>query len=66
MLGQVLMTMAYGEDKAGIISTIGYSNIPFAVILGVMLGDALPGVSGIAGMILIIVSGIIISIRRNI
>jgi len=66
MLGQVLMTMAYGEEKAGVISTIGYSNIVFAVILGSMMGDPLPDIFEVVGMSLIILSGVIISMRRNI
>jgi drug/metabolite transporter (DMT)-like permease len=66
MLGQVLMTMAYGEEKAGVISTIGYSNIVFAVFLGSLMGDPLPDIFEVVGMSLIILSGVIISMRRNI
>jgi drug/metabolite transporter (DMT)-like permease len=66
MLGQVYITKAYGEEKAGIISTVGYVNIPFAIFLGVLLGDPLPNLVEIAGILLIIISGAVISMRRNI
>lgn len=66
MLGQVYITKAYGEEKAGIISTVGYVNIPFAIFLGVVLGDKLPDILEVTGIVLIIVSGVVISIRRNI
>jgi drug/metabolite transporter (DMT)-like permease len=66
MLGQVYITKAYGEEKAGIISTVGYVNIPFAIFLGVLLGDPFPDFLEIAGIVLIIVSGAVISVRRNI
>lgn len=66
MLGQVYITKAYGEEKAGIISTVGYVNIPFAIFLGVLLGDPFPSIIEFTGIVLIIVSGAVISIRRNI
>lgn len=65
MLGQIFITKAYGEDKAGIVSTIGYTNIPFAILIGYLLGDKVPDALTLFGMALVIVSGIIIAIRRN-
>jgi len=65
VLGQVFITKAYGEDKAGIISTIGYSNIPFAILIGIMLGDPFPDILTVMGMALIIISGVVIAVRRN-
>ena len=65
MLGQVFITKAYGEEQAGIVSTIGYSNIPFAIFIGFILGDRIPDAYTIIGMLLIILSGVIIAIRRN-
>ena len=65
MLGQVFITKAYGEEKAGIVSTIGYSNIPFAILIGFLLGDRLPDFYTFIGMLLIISSGVVIAIRRN-
>lgn len=39
---QILMTKAYEHTKAGIVGAISYSNIVFALIIGVFLGDAIP------------------------
>jgi drug/metabolite transporter (DMT)-like permease len=66
MLGQIFITKAYGNEKAGIVSTIGYINIPFAVVFGILLGDSFPDIKTILGIVFIIISGIVISIRRNI
>jgi drug/metabolite transporter (DMT)-like permease len=66
MIGQLLMTKAYGEEKAGVVSTIGYINIPFALFIGILLGDPFPEVLTAAGILLIVASGVIISLRRNI
>jgi len=62
-ISQMLMTKAYEYTKAGIIGTISYSNIIFATIIGVMLGDALPDVMTIFGIILVIISGILVTIK---
>ncbi len=66
LLGQIYITKAYGTEKAGVVSTIGYINIPFAVLFGYILGDTLPDWITITGIVFIIVSGVVISIRRNI
>jgi drug/metabolite transporter (DMT)-like permease len=59
---QILMTKAYGEAKAGVISTISYSNIIFSTILGTLfLNDSFPNIYTILGMALIILSGVIVS-----
>jgi len=59
---QIYMTKAYSSAKAGIIGTVGYSNILFSLIFGIFfLGDALPNIYTIIGIILIIYSGIKIS-----
>jgi drug/metabolite transporter (DMT)-like permease len=64
-IAQILMTKAYAEEKAGIVSAIGYFNIPFAILIGLFFGDGWPGLMAIAGTILIIFAGIIISLKRN-
>jgi drug/metabolite transporter (DMT)-like permease len=65
LFGQYFVTKAYGADKAGIISVIGYANIIFSVFIGMMLGDAFPGWLSWAGIICIITSGVIISIHKQ-
>lgn len=58
---QIYMTKAYAVAKAGIIGTISYSNIVFSIILGLFIGDAFPSFIIILGIILIVISGILVS-----
>ena len=60
-LSQVLMTKAYGETKAGIVGAVSYTNILFSIIVGVMLGDALPSMSTTFGIVLIVSAGIMVA-----
>lgn len=62
---QIYMTKAYSCAKAGIIGTIGYSNIAFSIILGIILGDSFPDIWIILGIILIIISGLLVSIKKD-
>jgi len=62
---QILMTKAYEYTKAGIVGTISYSNIIFALIIGVFLGDALPTPLKVFGIILIISSGLIVALSKD-
>jgi drug/metabolite transporter (DMT)-like permease len=65
LLGQYFVTKAYANDKAGIVSAIGYSNILFALVIGIILGDPFPGIRSLIGIILVIGSGILISISKK-
>ncbi len=60
-ISQLLMTKAYGETKAGIIGAVSYSNILFSIIVGVMLGDSLPSMSMVFGVVLIVLAGIMVA-----
>lgn len=60
-LAQVYMTKAYGESQAGIVGTISYTNIIFAIIIGLILGDAFPDPWTCAGIVLIVISGIAVA-----
>ncbi|RXJ81259.1 DMT family transporter [Arcobacter sp. F2176] len=61
---QIYMTKAYGVAKAGIVGTISYSNLIFAIILGVILGDKFPDIWISLGIILIIISGVLASSKK--
>jgi len=65
LLGQYFVTRAYGNDKAGIVSAIGYSNIVFGVMIGIILGDAFPDFVAILGIIIVITSGVMISLTKK-
>lgn len=65
LFGQYFVTKAYGADKAGIVSAIGYANIIFSVFIGMALGDAFPDLMSLAGIVCIILSGVIISLEKR-
>ena len=58
---QIYMTKSYSLAKAGIVGTISYSNIAFSIILGLFIGDAFPSFIVLLGIILIVISGIMVS-----
>ena len=62
---QIYMTKAYSCAKAGIIGTISYSNIAFSIILGIILGDTLPDIWISFGILLIILSGLLVSSKKS-
>lgn len=62
---QIYMTKAYSVAKAGIIGTISYANIAFSIAIGLLLGDAFPDIWIIFGIILIIISGILVSLKKD-
>ncbi|WP_428026866.1 DMT family transporter [Arcobacter sp.] len=61
---QIYMTKAYASAKAGIIGTISYSTLVFAIILGMVLGDKFPDIWIILGIILIVISGVLASSKK--
>jgi drug/metabolite transporter (DMT)-like permease len=62
---QIFMTKSYACAKAGIVGTISYSNIVFSVILGVILGDKIPDVIIFFGILLIVLSGVLVSSKKE-
>lgn len=58
---QIYLTKAYSLAKGGIVGTIGYSNIIFSIIIGMMLGDMFPSIDVLIGIGFIILSGILVT-----
>ena len=58
---QWFITRAYSLSKASIIGVVSYTNIPFSIGFGVMLGDSLPDLYTFFGILLIVVGGILVS-----
>lgn len=58
---QWFLTRAYSLSKASIIGVVSYTNIPFAIGFGVMLGDKLPDMYTFIGIVLIVAGGILVS-----
>ena len=65
LFGQYFVTRAYGSDKAGIVSAIGYANIVYSVFIGMALGDPFPDWMSLTGILCIISSGVIISLVKR-
>lgn len=65
LFGQYFVTKAYGADKAGVVSAIGYANIIFSIFIGMMLGDAFPDSISLFGIFCIIGSGLMISFIKK-
>ncbi len=59
-LSQWLLTKAYSVSKAGIIGVVSYTNIPFALGFGMMLGDAMLNIYAIIGVLLIVSGGLLV------
>ena len=51
---------AYSLSKAGIIGVVSYTNIPFAIGFGYMLGDSFPDFLALSGIGLIVLGGLMI------
>ena len=60
-LSQMLMTKAYGETKAGIVGAVSYTNILFSIVVGLLLGDALPSLLTSFGIVLIVFAGVMVA-----
>lgn len=65
-LSQWLLTKAYSASSISIIGVISYTNIPFAIGFGWMLGDAFPDVYTFTGIGLIILGGVLVGKRSKI
>lgn len=64
-IGQVFMTKAFATTKAGVVGAAGYSIIFFSLIIGIVLGDALPDFIGLCGILLVVLSGIIVAKEKE-
>jgi len=60
-LSQWLLTKAYSSSKIAIIGVISYTNIPFAIGFGWMLGDKFPDMLTFMGIAFIVLGGILVS-----
>lgn len=65
LIGQVYLTKAFSHKNTGIIGAMGYSNVVFSILLGVLIGDALPDLLSLSGIIIIVISGVLISLTKT-
>ncbi len=64
-ISQWLLTKAYSASNVSIIGVISYSNIPFAIGFGWMLGDAFPDYLTFVGIGFIVLGGILVGKRAK-
>ena len=64
-LSQWLLTKAYSARNLSIVGVISYTNIPFAIGFGYLLGDAFPDSLTFVGIVLIVFGGIMVSRKTS-
>lgn len=57
---QLFMTKSYASIQAGVAGAVSYTNILFAVLIGVLIGEGLPDLLSGIGIGLIVVAGILV------
>lgn len=63
-LSQWLLTKAYSAKNLSVVGVISYTNIPFAIGFGYLLGDSFPDTLTFFGIFLIILGGVLVSQKR--
>lgn len=64
LFGQIYLTKAFSHKETGLIGAMGYSNVVFSIFFGVIIGDAMPDMFTMLGILMIIVSGVIVSVVK--
>ncbi|ARR00267.1 putative membrane protein, putative permease (EamA domain), type 1 [Campylobacter porcelli] len=60
---QIYLTKAYAASKkAGVVAAVGYSDVVFSMIFGLILGDPLPSSLAFLGIIMIIGAGVLVAL----
>lgn len=60
-LSQWLLTKAYSASNLSVIGVVSYTNIPFAIGFGTLLGDSFPDTLTFLGIVFIVLGGILVS-----
>jgi drug/metabolite transporter (DMT)-like permease len=60
-LSQWLLTKAYSASNLSVIGVVSYTNIPFAIGFGTLLGDTFPDTLTFLGIVFIVLGGILVS-----
>jgi len=64
-LSQWFLTKAYSAKNLSVIGVISYTNIPFAIGFGWLLGDRFPDILTFLGIVFIIFGGILVSWKKG-
>ncbi len=63
-LSQWLLTKAYSAKNLSVVGVISYTNIPFAIGFGWLLGDRFPDMLTFMGIVFIVVGGVLVSWKK--
>jgi drug/metabolite transporter (DMT)-like permease len=64
-VGQIYLTKAFSHKNTGMVGAVGYTNIAFSILFGIILGDPLPSMIGFIGISFIMISGIVIGFESK-
>jgi drug/metabolite transporter (DMT)-like permease len=65
LIGQFLMTMAYGKASAGLITPVLYSELLFSTLFAAIIFSELPDLYSTIGIIIVVISTLVISKRTT-
>ena len=64
-LSQWLLTKAYSSSRLSIVGVISYTNIPFAIGFGYILGDKIPNALTLLGIGFIVIGGYLVTSKNK-
>ncbi|TDL81555.1 DMT family transporter [Palleronia sediminis] len=64
-VGQMLLTASYAHADASALAPFSYVSMLWAVVIGFVWFDEVPGLSTLAGAVLVIASGVVIVLRER-
>jgi drug/metabolite transporter (DMT)-like permease len=65
-LSQLFMTKSYATIEAGVAGAVSYTNILFAILIGLFIGEGLPDGVTTAGIVLIVATGVLVGRKKTI
>ena len=64
LLGQLLMTRAYGRSAAPMVALVAYATIPLSVVLDLLAWGVAPGIEELVGSAMMVVAGLLLARGR--
>jgi drug/metabolite transporter (DMT)-like permease len=65
LIGQIYLTKAFTHERTGIIAAVGYSNIVFSVLFGILLLDPIPSITTFFGIGMVILCGVLLARKKK-
>ena len=64
-IAQIYMTKSFSMAKSGYVGTVSYSSIIFSIFIGLYIGEALPDLFTMLGILLIVLAGVLIVFKNK-